>query len=339
MNAPMLRRLVIALLVIALPPWGLAWAETACLPRVLFPKGESEPVPALELGLVAGVPTMCARRGADRAELLGCWSINPANGALSASSATSFPGHSLRGEPDAQGCIEGYCMPPPENADDPHLWATSTSGTKAVLLRERFLHVFDASSKAQTRVIALNEDNAPDGTNVSNQPVKLLYVGDTIYVVGTDAGPFKGVWSFKETGERLGIVTMTGKPGSEALSVYLGAAQVIDSGHVLLSDAGLRQVVVLTPSGPRQDKRRAVSTAPCTKDELQIIDLGDLDPVSKACRRTAAANIQPYFDLVPVRLPSGDLLAAFAGKLRGSLAVLDGNTLREKKRLKLARCK
>jgi hypothetical protein len=275
----------------------------------------------------------------DQADLVGCWSVNPANGALSASTATSFPGHSMRGKLDAQGCIEGYCTSPTDNPDEVPLWATSTSGAKVVVLRERFLHVFDASTKAQTRVIALHEDNAQAGTNVSNQPIKLLYVGDTIYVVGTDAGPFIAVWAYKETGERLGFVTMTGKPGTEALSIYLGAAQVIDSDHVLLSDAGLRHVVVLTPSGSRQDKRRALSTAPCTKDELQIIDLGDLDAVSKACRRTAAANIQPYFDLAPVRLPSGDLLAALAGKLRGSLAVLDGNTLKEKKRLKLARCK
>lgn len=334
----MLRRVALSLLLAALPAFGLARADSACLPSSLFPKDESESAPTLELGLVGGVPTLCALPTLEQAGLMGCWSVNPANGTLSRSAATTRPGISQRGKTDARGCIDGYCIVPRVPADEFLLWAASTSGTGVVIRRERALYVFDAGTKAQVRTIQLYEENAPDGTNVSNEPVRLLYVGDTIYVIGSDAGPFMAVWAFKETGERTGVVTTTGKPGSEALSVYLGAANVIDDKHVAFSDVGLRRLLILSPGGTRQEKVRAVSTAPCTKDEMQPVDIGEIDAASKACRRTLTANLVPYFSLVPVRLPSGDFLAALAGKLRGSIAILDGTTLKEKKRFKLARC-
>lgn len=316
---------------------GLARAQPACLPLSLFPQKEDDLVPALDLGLVANVPTLCARRRDESAGLLGCWTIDAKTGALSVSTATNLPGQSQRGKTDPSGCIEGYCTAPKAAADELLLWAVSTDGAHAVILREQALHVFDGKAKTQTGVIPLSDSAAPDTSNVSNMPVRILYVADTIYVVGSDAGPFIGVWPFRQDGKRMGFVTE--KQSEQAYSVYLGTANVLDDTRVALANAGLRSMLVLSPgAGQRQEITRNVGRAPCTKQEMENVGFGDLDRLSAGCRKTVAARFEPYFDLAPIRLPSGHFLAALSGKGRGSLAILDGRTLTERQRLKLRRC-
>ncbi|MFT3733035.1 MAG: hypothetical protein QM780_16735 [Hyphomicrobium sp.] len=346
----MLRQVIPALLTAAGSiSGGFAHAETACLPAALFPPEQEAAPPVLDLGLVAGVPTLCALNDTTTAGMTGCWTIDTATGALTTASVTALPGHSHRGKTDADGCIEGFCPAPQASPDEVLLWATSTDGTHAAILRENVLSIFDTVSKAQTVTIALSDDNAPEKTNVGNEPMEILYVGHSIFIVGADAGPFTGVWAFKDDGTRLGIIDPKAhKTTSGHFSVYAGGVNVIDDNHVALADAGLQSVLIVDArDGSIEEFARPVSTAPCTPDEVNDgLDLGNIEVaepgspigVSQACHDTIVKNFSPYFDLDPVRLPSGDFLAALSGAGRGTLATLDGKTLAEKNRLQLAKC-
>jgi hypothetical protein len=329
---------VLACLFAVLLPPALAKAEGACLPASLFSQSEASDAPTLDLGFVEKAPTLCASNDRQQAGLLGCWTIDPATGAMSSSPAAFLPGHSQIAKTDANGCIEGSCVPE-ASADELLAWVVSTSGERAAILRENTVYVFDVKTKTRTGAIPLFGNGVPDATSVGNQPIRIFYIGDTLYVVGADAGPYIAVWSFKDDGRRTGLITTTGKAGDPGYSVYNGAVNIVDETHIALADAGLRTMLVLSAiDGKREVRTRPVSLAPCTRQETENVYLGDFDALSKRCRKTVAETFEPYIDLVPIRLPSGDFLAALSGKGRGSLAILDGKTLAEKRRFRLPRC-
>jgi hypothetical protein len=268
-----------------------------------------------------------------------CWTVDQATGALAASTVTALPGRSQAGVVDAAGCVAGYCPTPRAEADKTPLWATSTNGARAVVLSGAELQVFDTTSKAPLRRIPLFGGDVPGHTIVGNAPVRLLYLGDTIHVVGADAGPFAAVWAFKDSGERIGLVTKDGGADGGAIDVYRGGTGILDGGHVAVADAALRRLVMLDAAGRRTTIVRQVSQAPCSEENLlDAFIADDTERASAACRRTIATHFAPYYDVELVRLPSGAFLAALSGKHAGEIAVLDKATLREVKRLKLARC-
>ena len=345
----MLRPIVFASLFAALLTPAPGQAEPACLPPSLFQHDDNATEPTLDLGLIASVPTLCAYSDWRYTSLRGCWAIDLAAGTLSVPAAASLPGHSQQRKAGADGCIEGYCIVPKPDADELLTWAVSTDGAHAAILGERALpgemrveealYIFDTRTKTQTVAIPLLSNKEPDSTNVGNSPVKFYYAGDTIYVVGTDAGPNIKVWSFKEDGKRLGLITETGKADGSGFSVFKGGVNLIDDTHIALASAGLRTMLVLSASdGTRQERARRVSQAPCTGQDMAIFNLDESYVLSKGCMKTLAKSFEPYIDLVPLRLPSGDFVAALSGKSRGSLAILDGKTLTEKRRLELPRC-
>lgn len=327
------RSLGLASVVLSTAVSSSAFAGAPCLPKAWFPK---ESPPQLDLGLVAGAPVLCAHADYEHAGLLGCFAVDPKTGALSDAPATALPGHSLRGKVDAKGCLEGYCAAPKASADELLLYATSTDGAHAVILRDGILYVFDAKTKKQVRAIALRDDKAPDDTNVGNDPYELLYVGNAIYVAGTDAGPYQAVWAYKDDGKRTGLVKDDGADAG-GFSVFAGGVNVLDDKHVALASAGLQELLVVTGSdGVRALTARAVKPGACKPEELEY--LGEGSDVSKACKKVLAKSYQPFAGLDPVALPAGGYLAALGGKLRGSLAILDAKTLVENKRLKLKVC-
>lgn len=309
----------------------------------LFPQEQDAVPPAIDLGLVRGAPVLCAHGNYETGGLIGCWSIDVAAGKMSKVASTPPPGHSVRSTTDANGCVEGYCADPKPEAGENVLWAKNTTGDRVAFVHSYTLHVFDASSKAQLGTVPLSEENAPGNTNVGNEPIELLYVGRTIFVLGSDAGPYAAVWAFGDDGTRKGFIADAPQqaPAEEAygFSVYLGSANVRDEGHVAVANAGVRRMIVVdAATDARQIIDRQVSTDPCNSDEIAALDTGELDLVSDACRATLKKDFEPYFDLDPVLLPTGELLAALSGEGRGSLAVLDGQTLKEKRRIPLPRC-
>lgn len=318
---------------------GQALAQPNCLPPKALRPPDEYYGPAFELGLVGGSVTLCARDSPDRPRGAGCWTVNPTTGSLTASTVTALPGRNKRVAADAAGCVAGYCPTPKVEVGTTLLWATSTNGARTVVQSVAGLHVFDATSKALLRTIPLIADGVPPHTMVSNAPIRLLYLDDTIHVVGADAGPFAAVWSFRDSGARLGLVTRDGHADGRALDIYLGGTSILDGGHVALADAALRRLVILDAAGKRTTIVRQVSQAPCSEENLVDVFIGGGDQrVSAACRRTIATHFTPYHDIELVRLPSGTFLAALSGKHAGEIAVLDKTTLREVRRLKLARC-
>lgn len=322
----------------------LAHAGPACLPKSVFPQDENDSKPKFYLGFDDGAPTLCAPNDQLELGMAGCWKVDPATGELSASQATSLRGHAQSGLADANGCIEGYCPPAKsESSEARPPWVVSTDGRHVAIIVNMTLYIFDATSKSLTQTILLQDEKAPDTTNVSNSPVDILYIGNTIYVVGSDAGPFIGVWRYGDDGKRLGVVTLRGKEPKEAgddyLSVFGGTANLLDEHHVGVADPGMKKLIIFSEDGKRQEIKRAVDLSACIKDEIDNnLNVGDLGSVSVGCKKVVATDFEPYFDLNPIRLPSGDLLSALSGKFRGSLAIFDGKTLAIKKRWKLPRC-
>ena len=309
-----------------------ATADPACLPLALFGEGD-DAASQFDLGLVDGVPTLCAHASFEVGGVAGCWAVDAKTGALSASSAKALPGHSVRRKSDGKGCIDGYCVPG-KPGGDLDMFVVSTGGKRVAILREMTLYVFDAATKKLAKTIPLSDEKAPDHTNVGNGPVEVLYTGDRLYVVGADAGPYIAVWAYKDDGTRVGIVGGKGDEGG-SFSVFSGSVNVLDGNRVLLADAGWQHAKIVSADGGTVDVTRPVGkTKPCKAEDLEY--LGQTGEPSKGCRKVIAKLFEPYVDLDPVALPDGMYLAALPGA--GGLVVLDATKLSQKKRLKLKRC-
>lgn len=314
---------------------SVASADRACLPRSVFANPDSY-VPGLDLGLVDGAPVLCAPAEGESGGMVGCWSVNPKTGALSASTATALPGHSQRRKSDAKGCVDGYCPSGTPSADTVSLFTVSTDGKHAVLLDQASLFVFDTATKKVTKTIPLYEEKAPGNTNVGNAPIDITYIGNRIFVAGSDAGPYIAVWVYLDNGTRVGSVGSS-DPDSGGRNVYEGAANALDGTRMLVAGAGWQHVTIIdAATGKTTEVTRAVKTKPCKPEELELLE--ESGGASKACRKVIDKVLGPYIGLDPVALPDGTLLAAMAGTYRGTLMLLDGTKLTEKKRFKLKRC-
>jgi hypothetical protein len=315
----------------------LAAAQPACLPSSVFPKTADEESPIIDLGYIDNVLTLCAYKkefGPNMDKRLGCWTVNPNTAVLGASAATAIPGRGRRTELDAQNCVNGYCIAPISPDDNRPFFATSTDGAHAAVMTDHLLTIFATNTKAKITEIELVKADAPEATNISNQPWGLLYNGDTLFVIGSDAGPFIGVWVFKQDGSRAGRV------GSEEypLNLFKGGYGILGPDKVALLDVGLHALTTVTGANvARQRTKRNASWAPCTNDQFEEWGSGD-GRQTRACRRVLDARFEPYVDISPVQLPSGELITALSGPALGYMAVLNPARLTETRRLRLARC-
>ena len=314
-----------------------AAAQPACLPKSVFVKNGNRELPVIDLGHIDNVLTLCAYETAldyKVDKLLGCWTVDSTTPALGASAARTIPGRGRRTDLDAQNCINGYCIAPIPADDRRPFFAISTDGAHAAILTERFLYIFATSTKAKIAEIELMKQDAPDETNIGNMPWGLLYNGDTLFVIGTDAGPFTGVWVFKDNGSRLGRISTD----ADALNIFNGGYGILGRDKVALVDAGLQNMTTVTgASAARQSTKRTVSYAPCTKDQFEQWTRSE-DIKTGGCKRVLDAKYQPYVDMSPVQLPSGDIITPLSGPAQGYIAALNPVGLTEKHRLKLARC-
>jgi hypothetical protein len=318
---------------------GFAAAQPACLPQSVFTKSGDDELHMIDVGYVNNVLTLCAYKK-DRAyavdKILGCWALNSTTGGLGASAVNSIPGRGRRTELDVQNCIEGYCIAPIRSEEWRPFFAVSTDGAHTAIVTDALIYIFSTVTKAKVGEIELRKEGAE--TNVSNAPWGVLYHGDTLFVIGADAGPFIGVWVFKEDGGRAGMIGVAAAPNADALNVFNGAYGILRD-KVAFADAGLQNLIMVTGANARSRSiKRLVSYAPCTKKQFDGWTRSDDSNLPEACKRTLDAKYQPYVDISLAQLTSGDIIAALSGPAEGSIAVLDPNGLTEKRRLKLARC-
>ena len=313
----------------------MAATQPACLPKSVFVNTEGQ-FPLIELGTVGKIPTLCAYEralGSEAGKPLGCWTVDLKTGALGASTASGLPGRGHRVDLDTKGCANGYCIPPADGQKP--FFAVSTDGKHAAILTTERLTIFDTKTKAKVTDIELAKADAPEQTNVSNSAWGLLYNGDTLFVIGADAGPFIGVWVFKENGDRAGRVII----GEDSVNVFNGGYGILGADRVALVDAGLQNLTIVTgANAAKKTTKRTVSYTPCTKDQFEEWTLGDDGSLKGACKAAIDAKYRPYVDVSPIQAPSGDIVVALSGPAQGSLAVLNPATLKETRRLKLARC-
>lgn len=303
-----------------------AAADPTCLPGAVAVA--DSPVFA-DLGLVDGAPTICVEERGEKPRVVGCWSVDGKTGALSASPASGLPGHARQVVLDAKGCAAGLCLAkPPSETGLTAMVAISTDGAHAVLNYGSELSVFDAASKKLVKTINTVDEKAPDDTNVSNAITDVLYIGNTIYCEGHDAGPFAAVWAYKDDGTRLGGVDSKGQ-----VMVYDGSSSVLDDSHAGFATGGLATLAVISAKDrSRKNLDRHFKRSPCKKVEIE-------DPsaeVSKACQRHLAKNFTPYIGARLVFTPTG-ILGLVHQESTPELALFD-RKLVEKKRLKLALC-
>jgi hypothetical protein len=315
-----------------------AAAQPACLPKSVFEKNSNKELPVIDLGYIDNVLTLCAYERALNADrLLGCWTVNSTTAALGASAAKTIPGRGRRIDLDAQGCVNGYCITPipQSDGDSGPFFAVSTDGTHAAILTNTLLYIFATSTKAKVAEIELMKQGAPDETNVGNVPSGLLYSGDALFVIGSDAGPFVAAWVFKEDGSRAGRVGT----GEDALNIFNGGYGILGRDKVALADAGLQNMTTVTgANAAKQNTKRTTSYTPCTKKQFEQWTEGD-DTLTAACKRVLDAKYAPYVDMSPVQLLSGDIITTLSGPAQGYVAVLDPTALTQKHRLQLARCR
>jgi hypothetical protein len=314
----------------------LVAAQPACLPKSVFVKNRFDELPLMDLGYIDNVLTLCAyERVLDPInptprmdKLLGCWTVDPTNAALGASAARAVPGRGRRTNLDAQNCIDGYCIAPIPAGDNRPFFATNRRSACRDPDRKPPLHFRDEYEGQSHRNRAV-QTRCPRRHRVGNEPWGLLYNGDTLFVIGTDAGPFTGVWVFKEDGSRIGQVS---------LNIFQGGYGILGRDKVALADAGLQNMIVVTgANAAQQSAKRTASYAPCTKDQFEQWARTE-EIKAGACKRTLDAKYAPYVDMSPVQLPSGDVITTLSGPAQGYIAVLNPVSLTEKHRLKLSRC-
>jgi hypothetical protein len=315
----------------------LAAGQPACLPKSVFVKNANQELPVINLGYIDNVLTLCAHVTAPdykSDKLLGCWTVNAETAALGASAAKTIPGRGRRTELDAQNCINGYCIAPIPPDDSWPFFATSTDGVHAAILTRSDLYIFATNTKAKVAEIELRKEDAPDDTNVGLESWGLLYNGNTLFVIGTAAGPGTSAWVFKDNGSRAGSISAD----EDALNIFNGGYGILGRDKVALVDAGLQSMTIVTgANAAKQSIKRTASYAPCTKDQFEQWARSE-EIKAGACKRTLDAKYAPYVDMSPVQLPSGDVITTLSGPAQGYIAVLNPVSLTEKYRLKLSRC-
>ena len=327
----------------------LAATQPACLPKSVFSQNKDGELPIMDLGYANNVLTLCAYQkasfndepgGPDKH--LGCWTVDPTTGALGVSTVTAIPGRGRRVVLDAKNCIDGYCVPPIKTDRPRPFFAASTDGAHAAILSEGsddglgVIYIFETGTKKKITEIPVYKPDAPEGTNVGNAPWGLLYNGDTLFVIGSDAGPAIYATVFKENGDRAGAVL----DGDTALNLFKGGFGILGRDKVVIADAGLQNMTTVTGANVEtQSSKRAVSYAPCKKSQFEDDWLLGDDSQTGACKRTLDAKYNLYKNMSPALLPSGDIVSTLSGPAQGNLVVLNESRLTEVRRVKLARCR
>ena len=302
---------------------------SSCLPVAL--KGGT---PRLTLAAIGADAVVCAIDN-DNERLLGpiaCWKVDLASGELAYQPGKPLPGRGFAVSLD-NSCARGYCLPKGAkiSGNVAHI-AWNLDGSKVVVVAGDEAHLFDAEAKEHQSKFSLRGDKG-----LSNEPSGVHWVGDTIFVEGTDAGPYSAVWVFKSDGTPVGPIQGIGGKDPKPLSTYGGSFSLLDKNRVAIAEQGFSTVTIFeADTGKRAKLVRKLGKAPCKADELDAF-WHDQEVASPKCKDYMTKN---FSHLVGAEAVAGskNFLVLLRGARAGELAVLDSKTLAEKKAIKLPWC-
>ncbi len=301
---------------------------STCLPAAL----KAEDGPRLDVGQIDKDLVVCAT-DTQESRLLGpiaCWKVNLAATpiGLVPTEAAPLPGRGIGVGLDGK-CARAYCLP--EAVDSKTAFMSwSLDGSKVAVLAGGKVHLFDAATKAHQSSFPVTGDNG-----VTNEPVAVHFVGDRIFVEGTDAGPFSAVWAFKLDGAPLGQIQGLGS--NAAASTFNGSFSILDKNRVAIAEQGYTTVTIYeVETGKRTKLVRKLTKPPCKPADLDAYWL-DQGEVPGKC----AAHMKKTFGHLigaPAVAGSKSFVVALRGDRLGELGLLDLKTLAEKSTLKLPWC-
>lgn len=302
-----------------------------CLPAAL----KEASAPRLELATVDSEAVVCAI-DAERDRLLGpvaCWKVDVLTGGLTYQPGKALPGRGISVKVDDR-CARGFCLPKDAKGDAKiaHMvW--SPDGSKVAVNFGDDILIYDAASKARESSFTIRGDKG-----VTADPIRLSWVGDSIFVEASDGATNSPVWVFKAAdGAPKGPIEAIGK-ATKPLSTHGGSFVVLDPNRVGISEQGFSTVVTYdVDTGKRAKLVRRLPKSPCKAEETDAYWTDAMDKVPAKCKEHMTKT---FAYLVGADAVAGkkNLLVVLRDARIGELGVLDAKTLAESRSIKLTWC-
>ena len=303
---------------------------STCLPAALKDDG----APRLELAAVGKDAIVCAV-DTDKSRLLGavaCWKVDLGSGALAYQDAAPLPGHNLDVTIDDR-CMRGYCVPKEAKVTTKiaHM-SWNLDSTKVAVLLGDDIHIFDGASKAHESSFSVRGDKG-----LTNDPIAVYFIGDVLFVEGSDAGPYSAVWMFKTDGSQVGPINALGGKDEKPLSTFHGSFSILDPTHVAIAERGMETLTTYEiETGKRTKAVRKVGKSACKPDELDGF-WHDNEKVTDKCK-DSMMKLSGHLIGATAVMGKSNLLVLLRNSRLGELGVIDPRSLTEKKSIKLQWC-
>jgi len=209
------------------------------------------------------------------------------------------------------GCYQDMCW----GDAGPTFVAVHPDGKRAAALDgSGKITIFDIAAKKAVIKFAPLE--------VTNQPGNLWFAGEGVFIRGNDAGPASVLWAY----------SLDGKLRASFQGLYHGQAAITSDGRIAINEYALATLTILGPTFPKGTVvTRTVPKGPCKPEDVP--EWTD-DTIAAGCKAYLDKHYAPYDGAAVI----DDGANYSALDTDGTLLQLDGKTLAETKRVKLAKC-